>query len=67
MSTPQRGVDVRLDEQGRIVVVSPELARAFVPSDGNIPIDPPGSTGGGIVNDHCSLNLVAGCGRELAQ
>jgi hypothetical protein len=39
MSTPQpgkSGIDVRLDEQGRIVVLSPEPAQAFAPSDGNL-------------------------------
>ncbi|MFG2844423.1 hypothetical protein ACGF12_14810 [Kitasatospora sp. NPDC048296] len=65
MSTPQpgkSGIDVRLDEQGRIVVLSPELAQ-FAPSDGNIPIDPP--THGGWVTNNCP-NLVKGCGSPLA-
>lgn len=58
MSTPQTGpggIDVKLDEQGRIVVTSPQLAK-FVSTGGEVPIDP------GFTNNNCQVNLVAGCG-----
>ncbi|MFF2146607.1 hypothetical protein [Kitasatospora sp. NPDC058190] len=64
MSTPKpgtSGADVKLDEQGRIVITSPDLARAFVGSDGNIPFDPPPLT---HVTNVCP-NLVAGCGSPV--
>ncbi|MFJ9842510.1 hypothetical protein ACIRYZ_18905 [Kitasatospora sp. NPDC101155] len=68
MSTPQPGknggADVTLDEQGRIVINSPELAERFVGSGGNIPFDPPPQ--GHVVTNICP-NLVRGCGSELAQ
>ncbi|MFD4657022.1 hypothetical protein ACFWP2_15510 [Kitasatospora sp. NPDC058444] len=64
MSTPQTGsggVDVKLDEQGRIVVTTTQLAR-FVSTGGEVPIDPQ-SHGHGVIN--VCPNLVAGCGTPV--
>ncbi|MGW3045166.1 hypothetical protein ACWC9T_35160 [Kitasatospora sp. NPDC001159] len=66
MSTPKPGMsgaDVKLDEQGRIVITSPALAQAFMGSDGNIPFDPSPGT---HVTNVCP-NLVAGCGSPVRE
>ncbi|MET8627090.1 hypothetical protein ABZW30_25580 [Kitasatospora sp. NPDC004669] len=65
MSTPQpgtSGIDVRLDEQGRIIITLPDLARASASTEGN-------PSGGHIItNSHCvPVNTVIGCGAAKEQ
>ncbi|MEU1288896.1 hypothetical protein [Kitasatospora sp. NPDC005856] len=67
MSAPQNGpqnspsgVDVKLDEQGRIVVSSPQLA-SFVSTGGEVPFDPQVRS---HVTNVCP-NLVAHCGTPV--